>query len=133
MNFVQSDSGKRNGISLTPLIDVVFILLMFFMLTTQFFRTGVLDIAVSSAVTTGANTESDKTVRIFVRNDGKWQIDEQVFDTLEPSTVTALKLAESVQIVSELQARLQDVVSLLDALSQVGITDAIWLTDSNSN
>lgn len=47
--------GKRRAISLTPLIDVVFILLLFFMLSSSFIRWGGIDASFAKAAPSKEN------------------------------------------------------------------------------
>ena len=56
MSFVDIPASSKRWVSLTPLIDIVFILIMFFMLTTQFERTQVLSVSTS---TLGTNSTSE--------------------------------------------------------------------------
>lgn len=132
MNFVHNQHGKPLWISLTPLIDVVFILLMFFMLSAQFYRTSVMDITVSSAEGWRGGEISGDVVQIAVLANGEWQIEDVVYETLSPSIVKTLLAAGTVRLVADAQTRLQDVVSLLDALSEAGISDALWLSESDA-
>lgn len=67
---------RSRRISLTALIDVVFILLMFFMLTTGFSQWQALNITVA-----GADTQSrtDAPVLVLIRDDGSlFLLDEQL-------------------------------------------------------
>lgn len=55
---------RRRALSLTSLIDVIFLLLLFFMLTTTFTRTG--DLALSVGGAGGAATEAPIFLRLAV-------------------------------------------------------------------
>jgi len=62
-----SESGaKKSSISLTPLIDVVFLLLIFFMLASTFLRFNAIPI---SAVEDGGKTEDVKEI-VLIQIDG---------------------------------------------------------------
>ena len=55
---------RRRALSLTSLIDVIFLLLLFFMLTTTFSRTGELALAVGGG---GGDGDSAEAMLVFVR------------------------------------------------------------------
>lgn len=68
-----SNGGRRQRtINLTPLIDIVFLLLVFFMLATTFVRFGTVKIETAGA---GSGTvELSKTVLIHVAGAGKFRV-----------------------------------------------------------
>ena len=115
-------SKRSKRINITPLIDIVFILLLFFMLSSNFQHWRQIDL--SSAEKTEENTEK-KTVRLLrilddqgvFTVDGKSiargdQIAMQRLIHEEPEAVFAIEAAEGVQT--------QSVISLLDSLKQQG-------------
>ena len=55
---------KRRPLTVTPLIDVIFLLLLFFMLTSTFSRFGEIEL---SQATGGPATEVQPTERVFVQ------------------------------------------------------------------
>lgn len=55
---------KRRPLSVTPLIDVIFLLLLFFMLSSTFSRFGEIEL---SQATAGPATEVTPTERVFVQ------------------------------------------------------------------
>ncbi len=62
MNFSSGEEEELN-VNLAPLIDVVFLLLIFFMVTTTFNRTAAIDITLPEADATANQAEQ---VRVFV-------------------------------------------------------------------
>ena len=72
MKFGQlSPTGRL--ITLTPLIDVVFILLVFFMLASSYLDWRSIDLTVSSGA--GAATSAQRAILINLRSDGNGEID----------------------------------------------------------
>ena len=65
-------------ISLTPVIDVVFILLIFFMLATNFNKVGEINMDIAKETTT-ASQEDIKILKIMVHQDQTYMLDEKVY------------------------------------------------------
>lgn len=110
----------RRAISLTPLIDVVFILLLFFMLSSTFIQWRQIDVS--------APSESDtevKTQRIIklISDDGQFIVDGNTFSSTDKQAVTRL-IAEDKQAVYVIQVaaglRTQSMINLLDSFKQAG-------------
>jgi len=59
---------RKTGISLTPLIDVVFILLLFFMLTSQFIEWRSLDLNIGGRASS-LPVDQERPVRLLILND----------------------------------------------------------------
>jgi biopolymer transport protein ExbD len=75
-----SQPKRKNAISLTPLIDVVFILLLFFMLTSSFVPWRIVDTPLSVAADPQVNTEEkDNVVLTLKQNDDQvWMNDQAI-------------------------------------------------------
>jgi biopolymer transport protein ExbD len=118
--IAQSASARR--ISLTPLIDVVFILLLFFILETNFLTTARVSLGISDAGAQSSAQQTSFEVQIF-NNQQLWVDGEAVamgewgayLDArqLDPETAVILK--------PEGEVSLQDIVSVTDALQQRGL------------
>ncbi len=121
---MQLDIRPRRSklISLTPLIDVVFILLLFFMLSTQFTEQQAITIKVPAANTVAVVQPDDKQLFIKLMPDGSVIIDgisvNQVRDNAQLQT--ALQAQASLIIDADDQAPLQALVSLTDTLGTMG-------------
>ncbi|MEM6464420.1 MAG: biopolymer transporter ExbD [Pseudomonadota bacterium] len=70
---------KRRKLSLTSLIDVIFLLLLFFMLSSTFTRFAEVDIAAGRA---GENVQTAQAPDIFIRleQNGSWKINGAEID-----------------------------------------------------
>ena len=108
-------------VDLTPMIDVVFLLLIFFMISTTFVETSGLSIKLPEASTTIADQES-KEVKVSLTKDGVITVDKQEM------TVTALNAhlksfgKKSVEMTfllyADKDARHGQVVELMDSAKQ---------------
>ncbi len=112
-------------ISLTPLIDVVFILLIFFMLASSYLDWRSVEFTVSSGV--GAATSAQRAILISLRADGSVAVGPQPVAERALRTVMTAKLAKKraqrVVIRSEPGVPLQRAVDTLDLLRSIGATN----------
>ncbi len=74
MRFRQKNQNVDN-VDVSPLIDMVFILLIFFMVTTTFVKDMKLDLNRPSAAS--ASLASTKVIRVYIDNAGEIYIDNQ--------------------------------------------------------
>jgi len=75
MRFKQRRTDNPTDVDVSPLIDMVFILLIFFMVTTTFVKDMKLDLNRPSA--SSATKSDDKVVRVYIDNMGDVYIDNQ--------------------------------------------------------
>lgn len=75
MRFRQRRTDNPTDVDVSPLIDMVFILLIFFMVTTTFVKDMKLDINRPSA--SSASQAESKIVRVYIDNTGEVYIDNQ--------------------------------------------------------
>ncbi len=115
-------------LNLTPLIDVVFLLLIFFMVSTTFEKTAKLKIDLPEA-SAQATAQEDKKIVIGIDVKGRYYInDRQLVNTqLKTLKMALLKFAgdnKNIPIVLRADAKTphQSVVTAMDAASQVGLT-----------
>ena len=123
-------AGRRPLIGLTPLIDVVFILLVFFMLASSFLDWRAIDLnAPAEAKARGAMTGA---LLVEVRVDGLRLSGETVsLDTLAARVGARLaqKPDQRVLIKPAAGVVLQDAVQVLDRLAAAGVTDLSLIRD----
>jgi biopolymer transport protein ExbD len=73
-----SQPKRKNAISLTPLIDVVFILLLFFMLTSSFVPWRIVDTPLSVSSSDEKPAEEKENIILTLKlNDGQVWVDDQ--------------------------------------------------------
>jgi len=125
-------------VNMTPLIDVVFLLLIFFMVSTTFTRqTQIkLDLPKASVEPLETNNETleisiDKEGRYFV--DGKSLVNTSI-DTLKKAIAPILIANKNVSVILSADANTpyQSVVTAMDATSQLGVTNLKMATQRNT-
>ena len=111
----------RETISLTPLIDIVFILLLFFMLTSTFSRWQQIDLLAPSI---GDDTQTDNLRVIKLEsNDGRVSFDGRTLLSQDAKALIALIIEEpkATYVITVAKGiNTQAMVTLLDNLKQAG-------------
>lgn len=128
MRLAEPATNRKRVIGLTPLIDVVFILLVFFMLVTSFDAREARPIRLSTTTQDTQASASATVLRIEVRSngtrwlDGRMLTDAGLLETLRTSGATAIV------IVPEDGTPVQAIVSVMDSARTAGI-DNVMLAD----
>jgi len=127
MNLQPSDSDEPE-VNLTPLIDVVFLLLIFFMVSTTFEHQSRIQIELPEA-TAEATKPDDESLEIIIDAQGRYFLgDQQVVNTELKTLKGAIsKVAgdrEGLPVIIRADAKTphQAVITALDATSQLGMT-----------
>ena len=84
--------GDEGGVDLTPMLDVVFILLIFFLVTASFVRDSVVD--VSRPDTTPRIVHDQETLIVGIGDDDRFQVAGRHVDIRRLGAVVARFLAE---------------------------------------
>lgn len=101
------------GIDLTPLIDVIFMLLVFFIMTTTFSRP-VLDIVLPKSETAANMNEKPKELVIGIKQDGSiWHADKAISKADLPALLESIPEATLNLHVDE-KAPFQSFVGIID-------------------
>jgi biopolymer transport protein ExbD len=113
----------RPGISLTPLIDVVFILLLFFMLASDLHRIHALPLAAPTSTTGMSGSVSALLLR--VHRDGSFSLTDQRLDNRTLShrirSYLVLDPEQAVVVQPDGDVLLQSLVDVLDHLTEMGV------------
>lgn len=124
----QRQKIEQDGVNLTPLIDVVFLLLIFFMVSTTFTKETHLSVDLPEAVGQ-PSVENPKQVEILIAADGSYSVNGKALVNNKRET-----LGSAVQQVSEGDNKLplvitadaktphQSVVEAMDVAGQLGFT-----------
>ncbi len=118
-------------LSLTPLIDVVFILLIFFMLASQFVDWRKIDLTPQAHMSSEATME--ETVSFQINNDRTFLLDGQPIDALD-KVVDRLRSSganDTIFLTPEDAVEIQYVVDVIEALQDAGL-DKVHLSDARS-
>ena len=133
MHF-ERPSRRRRSPGLTPLIDVVFLLLVFFMLASRFDREALLPLVVRAKADTEtvvAPSDSDSLV-VEIGDDGQARIAGRPVASreIEAEAAAAARDERSVRVRAAAEAGLQSIVDVLAAIGKSGARDvALEQTD----
>ena len=125
--FSDDQSRRRVSLDISPLLDVVFLLLIFFLVTTTFMPDASMDLELPDS-TTATQSEIAATV-VTVGEDGGVQIDGDSVSMQElERTIAALLPEEREKITVRADARVDYgvIVRIIDALRNAGV-DALSL------
>ncbi len=127
MNLQPGDTDEPE-VNLTPLIDVVFLLLIFFMVTTTFEHQSRIKIDLPEATAAPTSME-DESLEIIIDVQGRYFIgDQQVVNTTPETLKSAISKAigdrevPMVIIRADANTPHQAVITALDVTSQLGLT-----------
>ena len=120
----QSDEGEITGINVTPLVDIMLVLLIIFMVTATYIVKEAIEINLPKAAAGGESTA--KTFAIVITKDGRSYLDG--VETSEGELIR--KIQETPGHKEEIQALISAdkdamhgaVVHMLDVLKQQGVT-----------
>jgi len=125
---LQPDDSDEPDVNLTPLIDVVFLLLIFFMVSTTFEHQSRIQVELPEASAEPITPEAE-SLEIIVDAQGRYFIgDEQVVNsqlkTLKGAIAKVLGERTDMPVIVRADANSphQSVVTVLDATSQLGLT-----------
>jgi len=127
MNF-RPRREEEVDVNLTPLIDVVFLLLIFFMVSTTFIRESEIELTLPEASVEAREEAVDK-IEIAIDKDGRFFVNGNALINTQLATIRqALNEAKSdggdpiVIISADATATHQSVVTVMDAARLVGLT-----------
>ncbi|SFM35289.1 biopolymer transport protein ExbD [Ectothiorhodospira mobilis] len=127
MNF-RRKASEPVEIQLTPLIDVVFLLLIFFMVSTTFDRPSVMQLQLPRADST-QEAPAGERVRVGVDAQGRFFVDGAELVNTQPRTLRAalsraLEAHPDAPVVVQADARAphQAVVRVMDAAARLGVS-----------
>jgi biopolymer transport protein ExbD len=117
-----STPRRKNPISLTALIDVVFILLMFFMLTSTFSKEHTIALSKSQAVAQAIDPAPPQLILAY--DDGSFAFFNDALLTLGSVAELAgiADVDKPVTLLPAAEMRVQNIVSLLETLKADGFT-----------
>ena len=128
---------RRNdaiGIELAPLIDIVFILLIFFVVSSTFIRENVLEIELPTSQST-ADARADETIEVVITANNEIKVGERL---IPAATVATLMVELRNRVVDTNMRRVvvradaksshETVVLVLDAANLLGLTQVSIVT-----
>ena len=124
LEFRERRGREPVHLSVTPLIDVLFLLIIFFMLTGTFRRFGELELRLPESTTAGNQEEVASTVELVATVDGRTLVDGEAVD--EGALADRLRALQEADPTREVLLRAETdvphgrVVTLLDAVRDAG-------------
>ena len=120
-------SRESAKLDLTPLIDVVFLLIIFFMVTTTFNNFGSVQIDLPSS--TIQQTDKNKSIEIIIDKDGNYHISEDGKITqVQFSDLDAyLKSAKEATVSADKNLKYQTIMDVITKIKENGV-DNLGLT-----
>ncbi|MFC0018216.1 ExbD/TolR family protein [Roseibacillus persicicus] len=124
------------GFQLAPMIDIVFLLLIFFIVTWQFSRSE-LDLKVSVPSSTDSKERESRTyleIIINVRADGSTYVngqqlsDDALFDKL--SAITRVERNQPIRVRGDADTDFQHVVRVMDICTRAGVWNISFATQA---
>ena len=127
MNFHHGKPDEDVQINLTPLIDVVFLLLIFFMVSTTFDTTSQLKIRLPEA-SQNETSEPPRKLTLLIDSEGKFFLNaRELTDNRSATLRAALERALDerllpIVIQSDADSPVQSLVTAMDVVGQLGLT-----------
>ncbi|MEE9354905.1 MAG: biopolymer transporter ExbD [Methylococcaceae bacterium] len=130
----RSQNDDNQDIDMTPMLDIVFIMLIFFIVTTSFVKESGIDVNRPNAET--AERKEQGNIIVSIKADGEVWIDRRMVDIRAVRANVARLHAEnplgSVIIAADQDTRTQDLVKVMDQVRMAGITNASIATEGES-
>ncbi|RCU49408.1 MULTISPECIES: ExbD/TolR family protein [Corallincola] len=124
---------EEAGIDMTPMLDIVFIMLIFFIVTTSFVKEAGIEVLRPKAST--ATKQKNANIFIAVRENGEIWMDKRMVDVERVGANIERMLAEqptdTVVIQADVEAKHGVVVKVMDQVKQAGI-DKISVAAENN-
>jgi biopolymer transport protein ExbD len=127
----RSDSDLESEIDLTPMLDIVFIMLIFFIVTTSYVKESGIEVNRPTAQT--AERKERGNIIVSIRADGEVWIDKRVIDIRAVRANVARLHAEyplgSVIIAADRDTKTHYLVEVMDQVRLAGISNALIATE----
>ena len=128
-------------VNLTPLIDVVFLLLIFFMVSTTFISESSIDISLPVSATADTTIDANNNLELSLKSDGTVFIGERSLGAFNPEkiqsvlTAVAEKATSPILVISaDADISHQAVISVMDAARKAKLIRVTFKTrDNDSN
>ena len=131
--------SEEPDVNLTPMIDVVFLLLLFFMVSTSFIRESSLKVDLPEA-TGEAMVEQEKPVDIVIQADGQFLVNDEVVPVVTREILRNVLRAAAgdrmdphIIISADANAEYQHIVTAMDTAQQLGYSKLTLATRQTRN
>lgn len=124
---------QQAELDMTPMLDIVFIMLIFFIVTTSFVKESGVEVNSPQAQT---GTTQNANIFVAITAEGEVWIDKRPVDLRSVRSIVARLHAQnpqsSVVIQSDNQARTRELVSVMDQIRMAGIDNVAIATDNST-
>jgi biopolymer transport protein ExbD len=125
MKFIQRKTQSQEGVDVSPLIDMVFILLIFFMVSTTFIKD--MQIELNRPGASSSKPASTKSLRVFIDNSEKIYVDgQQVRPWVLQSKIREMiskQKSKSILVVTDRKVSADKLVDVVDQCRLAGVKD----------
>ncbi len=132
INF--SSTEQAADIDMTPMLDIVFIMLIFFIVTTSFVKESGIDVNRPTAQT--ATRKEKGNIIVAIKPNGDVWIDKRLVDIRAVRANVARLHAEqplgAVVIAADKETKVKDLTQVMDQIRLAGIMNASIATDAES-
>lgn len=122
MEFTRTKRNAMRGLPLTPLIDIVFLLIIFFMLTTTFMKVESMELIMPSKG--GSSTEKQEVVRLYLYENGDIQLGKSKLDAAQLDehlkAMFEQNASTKMMVLTEEGVTMQQMVSAMDRINLAG-------------
>jgi len=130
----RSSIDQSADIDMTPMLDIVFIMLIFFIVTTSFVKESGIDVNRPNAQT--SETKAKGNIIVGIKANGDVWIDKRLVDIRAVRPNVARLHAEnplgSVIIAADRETKTHVLVQVMDQVRLAGITNAAIATEANT-
>jgi len=130
----RSSIDQSADIDMTPMLDIVFIMLIFFIVTTSFVKESGIDVNRPTAQT--SETKAKGNIIVGIKANGDVWIDKRLVDIRAVRPNVARLHAEnplgSVIIAADRETKTHVLVQVMDQIRLAGITNAAIATEANT-
>lgn len=121
--IVKVNSKKKIKVNIIPLIDIIFLMLVFFMLATNFEKNKQIDLSIAGNMK--SENQSNLILKIIINNDGSFLINNKQVEKEKVETqvmeIWNTKKYKEIFILNEKSSIVQDLVFLIDILKNNNI------------
>lgn len=124
---------KSTGLNLTPLIDIVFLLLVFFLLTTQFIEEDGIGVKLPSSNSVTTRDRDEVAIAITQKGDLFVQGQRLPLDSLTAKLEEVLGADTTVVVRGDREVALQTLVSVMEKAKEAGAARLVVATLQEGN
>ena len=121
--IVKVSAKKKIKVNIIPLIDIIFLMLVFFMLATNFEKNKQIDLSIAENMK--SENQSNLILEIIIKNDGSFLINKKQVEKENIETkvieIWNTKKYKEIFILNEKSSIVQDLVFLIDILKNNNI------------